>query len=286
MSRWMLGLLVLACLVGCATTPRAAPPGQESITLIEGGAGKLRVSDGGSGGIPVVLVHGLGADLEVWRAQLDHLRASRRAVAYDQRGHGGSQPASDGVYTIEALAEDLDRVVGALGLERFVLVGHSMSGTVLSAYAARHPEKLAALVYADAVGDVSQAPPELREWFNKPPEGYGPAQVREEFAQMVGPKAQPKTREYVLAAVGRVEPTTIVALRRAMGAFVPRPGLDRYTGPRFAIEAEEAQPPPFAASSSLPGVSRSTLPNVSHWLMMDDPQGFNRALDSMLSQVP
>jgi pimeloyl-ACP methyl ester carboxylesterase len=285
MSRWMLGLFVLTWL-GCATMRPATPPGQESTPFVEGGAGKLRVSDGGRGGTPVVFVHGLGSDLEVWRAQLDHVRASRRAVAYDQRGHGGSQPASDGVYTIEALAEDLDRVVGALGLERFVLVGHSMAGTVLSAYAARHPEKVAALVYADAVGDVSQAPPEMREWFNSPPEGYGPAQAQEEFAQMLGPKARPETREHVLASVGRVNPATLLALRRAMGAFTPRPGLDRYTGPRFAIEAEAAEANPFLASSSLPGVSRSTLPNVSHWLMMDDPQGFNRALDTVLGQVP
>ncbi|WPB76200.1 alpha/beta hydrolase [Archangium violaceum] len=286
MPRWSLGLFVLTWL-GCATTRPAAPSGQETFTSVEGGAGKLRVSDGGHGGTPVVFVHGLGADLEVWRAQLDHVRASRRAVAYDQRGHGGSQPASDGVYTIEALAEDLERVVSALGLERFVLVGHSMSGNVISAYAARHPEKLAALVYADAAGDVSQAPQEMKDWFNKPPEGYGPAQVKEEFAQMLGPKARPGTREHVLASVGRVDPTTIVALRRSMGAFSPRPGLDRYTGPRFAIEAEgAAEENPFTASRSIPGVVTTTVPDVSHWLMMDDPQGFNRALDAVLSQVP
>ncbi|OJT25344.1 hypothetical protein BO221_12690 [Archangium sp. Cb G35] len=235
----------------------------------------------------MVFVHGLGADLEVWRAQLDHVRASRRAVAYDQRGHGGSQPASDGVYSMEALAEDLERVVSALGLERFVLVGHSMSGNVISAYAARHPEKLAALVYADAVGDVSQAPQEMKDWFNKPPEGYGPAQVKEEFAEMLGPKARPGTREHVLASAGRVDPATVVDLRRAMGAFSPRPGLDRYTGPRFAIEAEGvAEENPFTASRSIPGVVTTTVPDVSHWLMMDDPQGFNRALDAVLSQVP
>ena len=286
MPRWTLGLFVLTWL-GCATTHPAAPSGQETFTSVEGGAGKLRVSDGGRGGTPVVFVHGLGADLEVWRAQLDHVRASRRAVAYDQRGHGGSQPASDGVYTFEALAEDLERVVSALGLERFVLVGHSMSGNVISAYAARHPEKLAALVYADAAGDASQAPQEMKDWFNKPPEGYGPAQVKEEFAQMLGPKARPGTREHVLASVGRVDPTTVVALRRAMGAFSPRPGLDRYTGPRFAIEAEgAAEENPFTASRSIPGVVTTTVPDVSHWLMMDDPQGFNRALDAVLGQVP
>lgn len=282
MSRWMLGLFVLS-LLGCATARTGSSQGQE-FTFVDGTAGKLRVSDGGSGGVPVVFVHGLGADLEVWRAQLDHVRASRRALAYDQRGHGGSQPASDGVYTIDALAEDLDRVVSAKGLERFVLVGHSMAGAVITAYAERHPEKLAALVYADAVGDASQAPPEIKEWFLHPPEGYGPPQVQAEFSGMIGPKARPTTREHVLASVARVEPATIAALRRSMGSFAPGPELARYTGPRVAIEADDAEVP-FMASKTIPGVTLTTLSNVSHWLMMDDPEGFNRALDTVLAQA-
>jgi pimeloyl-ACP methyl ester carboxylesterase len=285
MSRWILGVFALVWL-GCATTRQGTSAGQESSTFVEGGAGQLRVSDGGSGGTPVVFVHGLGADLEVWRAQLDHVRASRRAVAYDQRGHGGSQPARDGVYTIEALAEDLDLVVRALGLERFVLVGHSMAGNVLSAYAERHPGKLAALVYVDAVGDTSKAPPEVRAWFIQGPPNYGPAQAQAEFSEMLGPKAQPKTRERVLASVGRVAPETILAIRRSLGTYSPGPGLARYTGPRIAIEAEGAEQLPFTASNSIPGVTRILLPNVSHWLMMDDPEGFNRALDPVLAQVP
>jgi pimeloyl-ACP methyl ester carboxylesterase len=70
----------------------------------------------------------VGADLEVWRPQLDHLRATRRVIAYDQRGHGESEKARDGAYNLEALVADLEAVRRALGLERMVLVGHSMSG--------------------------------------------------------------------------------------------------------------------------------------------------------------
>src|SRR5712671_7337227 len=123
----------------------------ERISFVHGGEGKLRVSDGGEGGVPVVLVHGLGSELETWRPVLDRLRRSRRAIAYDQRGHGQSDPA--GEYSIAALAGDLARVVDELGLPRFWLAGHSFSGTVVSAYAADHSDKLAGVVYVDAVGD-------------------------------------------------------------------------------------------------------------------------------------
>ena len=110
--------LALAALAACAGS-RPPPQGAaERFLSVEGGAGRLRVSDGGSGEPAVVFLHGLGSDLEAWRAQLDHLRLGRRAVAYDQRGHGGSDPARDGVYTVEALAADLGAVVRALGLRR------------------------------------------------------------------------------------------------------------------------------------------------------------------------
>src|SRR5712675_3427801 len=103
----------------------------ERVRFAKGGAGRLRVSDGGEGGVPVVLVHGLASELETWRPVLDTLRRSRRVIAYDQRGHGQSDPA--GEYSIAALAGDLDRVVDELGVPRFWLAGRSFSGTVVRA---------------------------------------------------------------------------------------------------------------------------------------------------------
>src|SRR5258706_8250178 len=147
---------------GRARAPRMAG---ERISFVRGGAGKLRVSDGGEGGVPVILVHGLASELETWRPVLDRLRASRRTIAYDQRGHGQSDPA--GEYSIAALAGDLDRVVDELNLPRFWLAGHSFSGTVVSAYPAGHPEKVAGVIYVDAVGDVSRAPSEMKDYFRQ-----------------------------------------------------------------------------------------------------------------------
>src|SRR2546426_9848445 len=69
----------------------------------------LHVDDGGEGGVPVVLHHGLGADLEVWREQIGHLRRSRRVLAFDMRGHGRSPRASE--YSVAALVTDLEAVI-------------------------------------------------------------------------------------------------------------------------------------------------------------------------------
>lgn len=279
-----LGVLVTMAATGCTHAARGGGVAQERIRFVDGRAGRLRVSDGGTGGPAVVFVHGLGSDLDAWREQLDRIRPSRRAVAYDQRGHGGSDRARDGVYTVEALADDLGAVVDALGLRRFYLVGHSLSGTVLTAYAGAHPDRIAGLVYVDAVGDFRAVPPQLiarAEEEDAALSRGGTARLREAFAEMLGPAARPATRERVLASVARLDPPAFAALRRSMFSFAIGERLASYPGPILAVEAG-GEPDPVRVSSVLPSVRRETIPGVSHWLQMDDPDAFARALDPFI----
>ncbi|HEX9602340.1 MAG TPA: alpha/beta fold hydrolase [Myxococcales bacterium] len=226
--------------------------------------------------MPVVLVHGLGSELETWRPVLDRLRGSRRAIAYDQRGHGQSDPA--GEYSIAALAGDLGRVVEQLGLPRFWLAGHSFSGTVVSAYAAEHPEKLAGAVYVDAVGDASGG--EMKEYFRQHDAGMTLERLQAAYGEMLGPKARPATRSAVLASAARMDLKAFAALRGDMGEFDGLSAARRYGGPRFAVEAD-GEENAFRASH-LPGTKRIAVPGVSHWLMLDDPQATARALEEVL----
>src|SRR5207248_7611440 len=202
-------------LCACAGSPPTRNPDEKM--FVQGAAGRLRISDGGAGGIPVVFHHGLGSDWTCWQPQLDHLRATRRAVAFDARGHGESDRAP--VYSIDALADDLDRVVTELAISRFVLVGHSFAGTVLSDYAGRHPEKLAAVVYVDAVGDASSMPAEIKERFRKQHAGLTPQRLQEMYGTMLGPKAKPETRRRILASAARLDLPAFAALREEMGDF-------------------------------------------------------------------
>jgi pimeloyl-ACP methyl ester carboxylesterase len=280
--------LVVILAPSCATQRSSAPasPGAERVTLVPGTAGKLRVSDGGIGEPAVVFVHGLGGDLETWRAQLDHVRSSRRAVAYDQRGHGASDRPRDGVYTIDALAQDLDVLTRLLGLRRFVLVGHSMAGTVLTAYAGGHPEAVAGLVYVDAVGDFEAIPREklLPTIAEETSPLFGAAQVRAAFEEMLGPRARPATRERVLASVQRLDPPAFGLLRRSMFEFRAKERYEPYRGPATAVEPADADPPVLA--SKVLGLPRTAVPGVSHWVMLDDPAAVNAALDAFLAGLP
>lgn len=240
----------------------------------------LHVEDTGGTGVPVVLHHGLGCDSTVWSAQVEHLRNRHRVVAFDARGHGSSPRSPE--YTIAALAEDLNGVVTRLALPRFWLVGHSMAGGVLSEFAGRFPYKLLGLVYVDAVGDYSRgAAGNAKEWFRKHDQGATPEKLREWFEEMVGPLAKPETRRRVLEAVARMDVPAFAALRSSLAESTPGPSLARFAGPKFAIDAQGMDNPYMAYN--LEGVQRRTIPGVSHWLMLDDPQALNAALDDVLA---
>jgi pyruvate dehydrogenase E2 component (dihydrolipoamide acetyltransferase) len=119
---------------------------------IEVAGQRLRYLDLGEGdGIPVVLVHGFGADLNTWMFTQPALAAGRRVVALDLPGHGGSAKEVGGG-DAEGLTDAVERAFGALGIEQVHLVGHSMGGAIAALAALRQPERVASLTLIASAG--------------------------------------------------------------------------------------------------------------------------------------
>lgn len=95
-----------------------------------------------------LLLHGIGNYGRFWDLVADRIEGRLRLVAPDARGHGSSDQPADG-YTAEHYVADALGVADALDLGRFVLVGHSMGGSHAIVLAARHPERVHALVIVD-----------------------------------------------------------------------------------------------------------------------------------------
>lgn len=111
----------------------------------------LEVASAGDGGSPLLLVHGFGGAKEDFTGYLDRLAARGwHVVAPDLRGHGASdQPSGAAAYSIELFAADLLALIGALGWDRAVILGHSMGGMVAQHLVLSHPGRVRALVLMD-----------------------------------------------------------------------------------------------------------------------------------------
>ena len=100
-------------------------------------------------GAPMLLVHGLASNAQLWTGVATRLAAAgHRVVAVDQRGHGLSAKVDDG-YDFATLSADLVAVATAIGIERPVAVGQSWGGNVVLELAARHPDHVRGVACVD-----------------------------------------------------------------------------------------------------------------------------------------
>jgi non-heme chloroperoxidase len=125
-------------------------------------------------GTPVLLQHGGGQTRHAWKGVGEILGASGyRAVAFDARGHGESDWAADGRYSVDAMVEDLERVVAALGGRPPVLVGASMGGGTSLAAIGEGRIAAAALVLVDMAPRIEMAGVErIQAFMAQKPEGF------------------------------------------------------------------------------------------------------------------
>jgi non-heme chloroperoxidase len=110
---------------------------------------KLEVLDWGGSGRPLVLLAGLGGTAHVFDRFAPKLTGSYHVYGVTRRGFGKSSIPITG-YSADRLGDDVLAVIGALKLEKPVLVGHSIAGEELSSVGSRHPEKVGGLIYLDA----------------------------------------------------------------------------------------------------------------------------------------
>ena len=105
-------------------------------------------------GVPLMLVHGFGNDAHIWDDFAPVAAPHYRVLALDLRGHGDSAWALHGEYEYAHYVADLDALTQNLGIERIILVGHSLGGRVAMLYAAAHPEQMAGLVIVDSAPEL------------------------------------------------------------------------------------------------------------------------------------
>ena len=113
----------------------------------------------GEQGQPIVAVHGLTANAFCFQAIADDLARDHQLYAYDLRGRGDSDKPEHG-YSVPIHAADLEKIIDALGLERPVLIGHSLGALISLYFAAHSPEKLSKLVLIDAGAPLPWERPE------------------------------------------------------------------------------------------------------------------------------
>jgi pimeloyl-ACP methyl ester carboxylesterase len=240
--------------------------------------------DGGTGSVPVVFIHSLAGNTQQWSAQLNHIRATRRAVALDLRGHGQSLSPANNDYAIESMAQDVQRVIEQLDIERFILVGHSMGGSVAGAYAGAYPQRVAGLLLVDPSGDSTQLPAEEMQQYLGALASDAYSNVVEGYWSQILTGSTEMTETKVMQDLRDTPKATVVGVFQQLFKYNPVSALKNYNGPKLSI-ITALNDTPISLHHLIPDLPYRKITGTGHWLQMDKSEEFNRIMDDFLATV-
>jgi pimeloyl-ACP methyl ester carboxylesterase len=250
---------------------------------------KIHSTSTGRGSKTIVLVHGWTCDDTSWTAQVPVLSKQYRVITLDLPGHGQSGSPKDGKFSMDLFARAVEAVRVEQRADRVVLVGHSMGTPVIRQYARLYPQHVAALVIVDGVvippaqSARAAAPPlDLQQLVT--PEGL---KMREGMIKgMFTPKTPADVQDRVLKMMLAAPPATAVG---AMAATFDTATWtdDVMTMPVYGIYAEKSAllGNPAYLKKVFPKIEYVEMPGTGHFVMMEQPEEFNRLLTGFLEKI-
>lgn len=242
------------------------------------------VDDGGTGSVPLVFIHSLAGNAKQWSAQLKHIRTTRRAIALNLRGHGLSLPPANGDYAIGSMAQDIQMALDQLGVERCILVGHSMGGSVAGAFAGAYPERVAGLLLVDPSGDSTQMPVEEVQQYLGALESEAYSGVVEGYWSQLLSGSSETTEAEVMQDLRDTSKATVVGVFKELFRYNPVPALEHYDGPKLSV-ITSLNETHFGLHNLASNLPHEVITGTGHWLQLDKPEEFNRIMDEFLSTI-
>jgi pimeloyl-ACP methyl ester carboxylesterase len=239
-------------------------------------------------GAPLVLIHGVGLDLEIWEPLVPRLQPGRRLIRYDMRGHGLSAKPP-GPYRLDDFVAQLDRLAAALGLDRFDLAGFSMGGMVAEAFTARFPERVRRLALLHTVHD--RTPTEraaVAARLAQAEAGDLDGSIEAAIARWLNAGFRKSHPEAVPAIEHRMRSNQRAAYLASYRVFATAdaevlPLLDRIRCPTLVLTGEHdtGSTPAMAKllTAALPDATVAILPGLRHLSLVEAPEQVAPVLD-------
>jgi pimeloyl-ACP methyl ester carboxylesterase len=252
---------------------------------------KVHYESYGSGKEAVVFIHGWTCDLTFWRGQAPVYR-NRRSLLIDLPGHGQSDKPKV-AYPMEYFARGIEAVLRDAGVERAVLVGHSLGGPIVYSFTRLFPAQVKAVVLVDATVSTAPNNPSFpvaqQEVFQRRAENLsGEAGVKNFLASvnaMFSAKTSPSLRDQIRAKMLATPEYVRVAAVTSPSRVYPAARGEIFNLPALAIQAAQKGTEERAAAmrSIFPKLRLEKWIGSGHFLMMEDPARFNQSLEKFLA---
>ena len=244
--------------------------------------------------LPLVLVHGIGADGRMFDPVVERLAGAAHIVVWNLPGYGGKPLA--GPLDFPGLAAALTADLDALGIERAVLLGHSIGGMVVQELAATFPERVRALILSATTAVFGSRDGSFQREFVQArlgPLDAGQSMARmaaEVSARLLGSAAAPGAAPALAGLMSEVPEATFRAAVACLVTFNRCAELERIAVPTLMIAGEEDTNAPLKAMTRMAevvvGSRLEVLSRTGHLAPLECPDRYAEIVRRFLAELP
>jgi pimeloyl-ACP methyl ester carboxylesterase len=242
----------------------------------------------GAGEPALVFIHGWSCDSNYWREQLPAFKQKYTLVTVDLAGHGGTD-GNRTEWSIARFGQDVATALSAVPNKQIILVGHSMGGPVAIEAARLLEGRVIGIIGIDTFKSIGAPRPSKAQVDAaiKPFEADFIGQTRTLVADHLFVKgANPQLAQRIAYDMSLSSPRVAVPSMRAVLEYDFTEPLKDISVPIVAINSDLGEPVNEARIRKvLPKFRTVTLPGTGHFLMMEDPQRFNPALEAEVATM-
>lgn len=298
-------LLCLGVVVAAPVPPTPPTVTPASTTLV----GTLKVEQHGSSGEPIILIPGLQGGSWVWQQTIDHLRKDHVVYAVTLAGFDGVPVPVGGGNLFDRADASLLQLIKQDKIDKPVLVGHSLGGTLALRFASEHPALIAGVVAVDGLPifpGTERVSAEQRQAMATRMQQQMAAATPEQFKaqslaymqkiglvdQQVAMKYAPMNARSDIKASAQYMAEDLAFDGRAdlKHAHVPILEISPYYAPDFSeppMVMSEKQKTAYYQSllANAPDAKVVSITPSRHYVMLDQPQKFQQVLDGFLARI-
>jgi proline iminopeptidase len=279
--------------------------------LVDVGDTRLHVEERGAGDLALVALHGgPGLDHTMFGSWLDPEGDEYRLLLVDERAQGRSDPAPPGTWTLDRHARDVDALAHALGLERYVVLGHSFGAFIALQHAVDFPGRPAATIVSSGLpserflAQVEQQlaafePVELRaqvtaSWAREA-EARTPDEVGELFADQLpfhfADPRDPRIADVRAAMAGAAYSPAVLraAATEGYGHIEVEDRLAAVTHPVLVLAGRHDRTCPVAGAEAIvtgiPDAELVVFEHSGHMAFVEEPEAYRAAVRRFLARV-
>jgi len=238
--------------------------------------------------LPLVLLHGIGSGAASWVQQLEALSATRRVFAWDAPGYGESTCVASSSPQADEYASVLSKWLDALGIERCVLVGHSLGAIIAGSFAASHAQRVAGLLLLSPAAGYGAASEEVRASKRDSRlamlADLGPQGLADQrSANMLSPHADHASRDWVRWNMSRIVPQGYAQATHLLANADLASDVAKFEGRiAVAVGAEDTITPP-SSCERIAQAARTRLqiiPRAGHAGYIEASTGYTALIDA------